>query len=70
MRHYGKNVEFNNIDFFKYLPHLTSGLPVLPTGQEQRAFPLSLTHLAPAPHGLGSHGSKDIKNIRNFVALL
>ena len=37
---------------------------------EQRAFPLSLTHLAPAPHGLGSHGSKDIKNIMNFVALI
>ena len=39
----------------------------MPTGHEQRAFPLSLTHLAPAPHGLGSHGSKNIKNIKIVV---
>ena len=39
------------------LPHRRSGSPVLPLGQEQRAFPVLESQTAPVPQGLGSHGS-------------
>ena len=58
------------------LPHLRSGSPVLPFGQEQRAFPVFESQTAPAPQGLGSQGSGIIIKIelifrqKNVLAVL
>ena len=41
----------------KNLPHLTSGSPVIPCGQEHNAFPSNTSQTASTPHGFGSQGS-------------
>ena len=45
-----------------YLLQRINGSPVLPIGQEQRASPNRLSQTAPAPHGLGLHGSMIFKD--------
>ena len=54
---------FKNI----YLPQRINGSPVLPIGQEQRASPNRFSQTAPAPHGLGLHGSTIFEN--NIILL-
>ena len=41
----------------KNLPHLTSGSPVIPCGQEHNALPSKTSQTASTPHGFGSQGS-------------
>lgn len=40
-----------------YLLQFLKGFPVSPLGQKQIGLPLSSSHCALSPHGLGSHGS-------------
>ena len=57
---------FKNI----YLPQRINGSPVLPIGQEQRASPNRFSQTAPAPHGLGLHGSMIIQDKYYTLSIL
>ena len=53
-----------------YLLQRINGSPVLPIGQEQRASPTRFSQTAPAPHGLGLHGSMIIQDKYYTLSIL